>query len=816
MEAPLAVASALDAVASITPGGMPLEMAGLLALLSDVQVLRNRLDGLVNDVLVAVARVDDDAMREEFPQEEFGTDFVGRVALHSQAPELVAPCLGVSVHVAQSRVVTAVDLEERAPLLVAEMRAGRLEGFRAGLLHRELSDAPAPVEDEIVMRLVARADRLGGWSETAGPLVRRARSLLARLAPQVVAARVAASRELRGLHKRGESESLDRWDGLYHVEDSRMAWAAIDEVAQQILRSGAADTLAQARADAHMQLLLEHCDVTVHLHATATAEQLAEQLAAQPAAAAAGAGAGARASAAASQSAARARSATPLAATTPAPEAEAELAPSDGRAAEPTWDAEPTWAAEAQPAPLGDWAAEPTWDAETEPPPPEEWAAAGPESEWTSAAEWPAEPGHRPGQGQFADADEPEWMPAAVWAAEPTLDRAADQARAEESAADTDDPEWTPGTEWAAEPTLDSRADQVLAGESAADADDPEWTPGTEWAAEPKDRTAAAHQPEWTPGAEADPAPSDVCAAEPTLDVENEPEPEPAAEEWEATPHEPEWTPATEWAAEPTVEAPPSLTSEPAADAERQVELEAESDARSGRDPQTRTVWQPTAADHAAQAPAPAVDAERAVAPVVEVGGFGGPGTMLMRSGWLADALAAGRAVLDAPVRCHPDTGAILDGAIAKGFTRATTRTITGSDTEPRYRMPEPMARLVRFRDRHCRFPGCAINSRFCDLDHVTPWPDGPTSPANLMALCRRHHRLKQTPGWRVAIHPDLTVTWTDPIGRTHTSYPSDHLGLTDDWRSLPSTDSITPSTATAVIPDLSPLEAHLTRLLAA
>ena len=67
------------------------------------------MDGLVNDVLVAVARVDDDGVRAEFPQEEFGSDFVGRVALHSQAPELVAPCLGVSVHVAASRVVTAVD-----------------------------------------------------------------------------------------------------------------------------------------------------------------------------------------------------------------------------------------------------------------------------------------------------------------------------------------------------------------------------------------------------------------------------------------------------------------------------------------------------------------------------------------------------------------------------------------------------------------------------------------------------------------------------------------------------------------------------------
>ena len=96
------------------------------------------------------------------------------------------------------------------------------------------------------------------------------------------------------------------------------------------------------------------------------------------------------------------------------------------------------------------------------------------------------------------------------------------------------------------------------------------------------------------------------------------------------------------------------------------------------------------------RASGPAASGERACAPVVEVGGFGGPGTMLIRRGWLADALAAGRAGLDAPVRCHPATGAILDGAIAKGFTR----TVTGDDADPRYRIPEPMARLVRFRDR--------------------------------------------------------------------------------------------------------------------
>ena len=174
--------------------------------------------------------------------------------------------------------------------------------------------------------------------------------------------------------------------------------------------------------------------------------------------------------------------------------------------------------------------------------------------------------------------------------------------------------------------------------------------------------------------------------------------------------------------------------------------------------------------------PAPDPDDE-----MVDLAGLGGPGTIRVRTSWLADAIAAGRAVHDTPIECHPTTGALLTGAITKGFTRADTRPVTSTDTDPRYRVPDPMGRLIRFRDRQCRFPGCAINARYCDLDHVRPWPDGPTTPANLMCLCRRHHRLKQTPGWTEVLHPDATTTWTDPTGRGHTSDPVDHLGVTND-----------------------------------
>ena len=108
---------------------------------------------------------------------------------------------------------------------------------------------------------------------------------------------------------------------------------------------------------------------------------------------------------------------------------------------------------------------------------------------------------------------------------------------------------------------------------------------------------------------------------------------------------------------------------------------------------------------------------------------------------------------------CHPTTGALLDPT-----------------TSPAYRVPAAMARLVRQRDGRCRFPGCHVAARFCDLDHVRPWPNGPTAPTNLICLCRRHHRVKQRRGWAVRLHPDATTTWTDPTGATRTTHPIDAL----------------------------------------
>jgi uncharacterized protein DUF222/HNH endonuclease len=57
--------------------------------------------------------------------------------------------------------------------------------------------------------------------------------------------------------------------------------------------------------------------------------------------------------------------------------------------------------------------------------------------------------------------------------------------------------------------------------------------------------------------------------------------------------------------------------------------------------------------------------------------------------------------------------------------------------------VPASMRRAVMARDRRCRFPSCDHPHTWCDAHHVVHWADGGrTSLANLLLLCRRHHRL--------------------------------------------------------------------------
>ena len=97
---------------------------------------------------------------------------------------------------------------------------------------------------------------------------------------------------------------------------------------------------------------------------------------------------------------------------------------------------------------------------------------------------------------------------------------------------------------------------------------------------------------------------------------------------------------------------------------------------------------------------------------------------------------------------------------------------MTRTDSVDRHDPPAWMHELVVLRDRTCVFPGCRIDARGCDLDHIVPFddtgPPGQTSPANLAALCRRHHNAKTHRGWTYH-RTDTGYEWTSPLGRTYT-----------------------------------------------
>lgn len=78
--------------------------------------------------------------------------------------------------------------------------------------------------------------------------------------------------------------------------------------------------------------------------------------------------------------------------------------------------------------------------------------------------------------------------------------------------------------------------------------------------------------------------------------------------------------------------------------------------------------------------------------------------------------------------------------------------------------IPSSLRRALRARDRGCRFPGCP--HRRTDGHHIVPWSEGgPTSLANLVSVCRRHHRFVHELGWRVELRAENEVLFVAPPG---------------------------------------------------
>ncbi|MEV6910226.1 DUF222 domain-containing protein [Amycolatopsis sp. NPDC051071] len=128
----------------------------------------------------------------------------------------------------------------------------------------------------------------------------------------------------------------------------------------------------------------------------------------------------------------------------------------------------------------------------------------------------------------------------------------------------------------------------------------------------------------------------------------------------------------------------------------------------------------------------------------------------------------------------HGHIPASLARHIANGPNTVLRRIITDPRSgqvedlgRDRYRPKAGLDEFVRVRDRECRRPGCRRPAQACDLDHSVPWQfQGTTDAADLIAFCRRDHRLKDEPGWNYRVADDGTLTITTPTGQTYESTP--------------------------------------------
>jgi hypothetical protein len=80
--------------------------------------------------------------------------------------------------------------------------------------------------------------------------------------------------------------------------------------------------------------------------------------------------------------------------------------------------------------------------------------------------------------------------------------------------------------------------------------------------------------------------------------------------------------------------------------------------------------------------------------------------------------------------------------------------------------IPAAIRRALNTRDAGCRFPGCT-HQRYVDAHHIEHWADGgETKLANLVTLCRLHHRLVHEGEISIETLPDGTWRFLRPDGR--------------------------------------------------
>lgn len=84
------------------------------------------------------------------------------------------------------------------------------------------------------------------------------------------------------------------------------------------------------------------------------------------------------------------------------------------------------------------------------------------------------------------------------------------------------------------------------------------------------------------------------------------------------------------------------------------------------------------------------------------------------------------------------------------------------------YRPPKHLERFVRTRDITCIEPSCDRDARTAQLDHLVPYPHGPTAEGNIAAECTPAHARKTRGSASVEQLEPGVFEWTTRLGRRY------------------------------------------------
>ncbi len=101
--------------------------------------------------------------------------------------------------------------------------------------------------------------------------------------------------------------------------------------------------------------------------------------------------------------------------------------------------------------------------------------------------------------------------------------------------------------------------------------------------------------------------------------------------------------------------------------------------------------------------------------------------------------------------------------------------------------LPGPLKKHIAARDGTCRAPGCNQPAERCELEHIVPFPHGPSAVGNAHMNCKRDHIIKTDGDLQILAHrPDGSSHWRTRHGQTGVTPARPYLPETPRPPSLP------------------------------